>query len=635
MAYEAPVQTGAPTPSPQPIPVGSEQWLKEIAAAEEELKHFHEQGRRINDRFLDKRTNAEGNSKKKLNLFTTNVQILMSTLYARLPQPLVTREFEDEDDDVARVAALIIERNLKMKKRGDFNTAVKQCVQDRLVPGIGQVWLRYEPLMVTEQQPPVFDQLTGQQIHPGGPMERLVDETIATDYVAWEDFIWSPARVWEEVRWVGRKCKMVKEDAVRRFGQVVADVLQYQKGMVGTPGNGDDRNTNYAVHYCVVYEIWDKRSRKVYFVSKGVPTCCDVKDDPFKMDNFWPCPRPMRALSGTSSTVPRADYLMIQDQYLELDDVNDRIAQLENAVKVVGVFDKTVPEMARVLDTDSGNTMIPAASFAQFSEKGGFKGMVDWLPIDQVVMAIEKLREYRQDLIAQIYEMTGISDIMRGATKASETLGAQQLKAQYGSVRLQFLQMEVAEFVEETLQIKSEMQRKLFQPQTMLVRSNIDKVKGSAEYAQEAMALLKDPTIEFRVEVHADSMAVPEFNSERDARLGYLRAIAEFLTGAMPLIQQQPAAGPHLLSLLSWAAASFRTGRTVEGILDQAIAAANQALANPPPPPPPSPEEKLKTAQAIKTVAEAEQTTVETTNLIAHPPGPDDKPKDPIPKPAK
>ena len=36
-------------------------------------------------------------------------------------------------------------------------------------------------------------------------------------------------------------------------------------------------------------------------------------------------------------------------------------------------------------------------------------------------------------MIEDIYQIMGLSDIMRGATDAHETLGAQQLKTQYGS----------------------------------------------------------------------------------------------------------------------------------------------------------------------------------------------------------
>ena len=38
----------------------------------------------------------------------------------------------------------------------------------------------------------------------------------------------------------------------------------------------------------------------------------------------------------------------------------------------------------------------------------------------------------RKQIIEDIYQIMGLSDIMRGATDPQETLGAQQLKTQYG-----------------------------------------------------------------------------------------------------------------------------------------------------------------------------------------------------------
>jgi hypothetical protein len=229
------------------------------------------------------------------------------------------------------------------------------------------------------------------------------------------------------------------------------------------------------------------------------------------------------------------------------------------------------------------------------------KGMIDWMPLADIVNAIERLRTYRTDIIQQIYELSGISDIMRGATKASETLGAQELKAQYGGVRLQMKQMQVALFVEEALEIKAIIMCKMFQPETLLTRSNVQ-MTPDAQFAQPAVELLKQQLAMFKIKVHADSMAVPEFNAERDARMAYLRMVAEFMTGMAPLIQQEPGAAPFLLQMLQWCAASFRSGRTIEGVLDQAVNAARQKLANPPPPPPPDP---LKMSQAGNYKAQA------------------------------
>jgi hypothetical protein len=54
-----------------------------------------------------------------------------------------------------------------------------------------------------------------------------------------------------------------------------------------------------------------------------------------------------------------------------------------------------------------------------------------------VVSAFSTVYTQRTQVLQVIYEVTGISDIIRGGgTKASETATAQQLKAQYGSMRL-------------------------------------------------------------------------------------------------------------------------------------------------------------------------------------------------------
>ncbi len=663
------------TPPPSGPGMDSAAWLREVKAAERETQKWHEQGDKINKRYLDKRENGD-ESISKYNLFTTNTQILISTLYAKFPKPLVTREYEDPDDAVGRCAAQILERNLTVRVRDSFDTAMKHCIVDRLVPGLGQVWFRYDPTIVQEpapqppapmmgMEPPPMAPPMGEQPpmpvpgqgqlppaapgEPGAPpqaqtpppdpqmLDRLVNEDIATDYVHWKDFIWSPCRVWEECRWVGRKVKMTKADVSKRFGDQIAGQLKFKKGNVGDANNSSSSasdNENQEVMYATVVEIWCKRSRKVYWVSEGVSTCLDVKPDPFSLPHFWPCPKPMFALLSTGSTVPRPDFLMIQDQYEELDMINNRITYLERAVKVVGVYDKTQKEIGRIFTEGIDNQMIAADNFSQFAEKGGFKGMMDFVPINDIVTAIQRLREYRQDLVSQIYELTGISDIMRGATKASETLGAQQLKAQYGSVRLQFLQMEVANFVEEALDIKSRIMIKMFQPQTLIARSNIMMTPDGPQ-AQQAIELLRSQMMPFRIEVHADSMAVPEFNAERDARMQYLRAVSEFLTAMAPMAQSNPGSVPYLLKMMQWGAAGFRVGRGIEAILDQAIAAATKEIkdkAAAPPPPPPLLEQataKKDNAQAILNTAKAQQIVQENnfnaanpSNLLQHDPNP-------------
>lgn len=602
------------------VALSSASWVNEIRAAEKNLEKWHEQAERINQRFLDKR-DAAAESSNRINLFTANTLILISTLYARFPKPIVTREYEDQRDDIGRTAALIMERMLKIRSRSDFDIAMKQIVQDRLVPGLGQLWLRYAPTFTKQMMPAQLDPM-GQVIAPPQQVEVIADERVAVDYVYWRDFIYSPARTWAEVRWVGRRIKMTKDDAKERFGEIIANQLRYSAGQINTQVSTSSPEDK--IEYTYVYEIWCKKTRKVYWVNKEFEYLCDVKPDLLRLRGFWPCPKPMLALHSSSNLVPRPNYLMAQDQYQELDMINHRITMIERAIKVVGFADGNSKELAQVFSEGIDNQLIPMPNFRQFAEQGGFKGVVDWLPIEAMVNALDKLRQYRQDLIQQIYEIEGISDIMRGSSKASETLGAQQLKAQYGSIKLQYLQMEVASFVEEALEIQAEIVENHFQPETILRQTNIQ-ATPDAEYAEAAVELIKSGQSEFRIEVHADSMAVPEFTAERDGRMAFVRAISEMLVNAEPLLQRVPEAGITMLEVMQWAAASFRTGNSIEGVLDKAIAEIRKSVANPPPPPPPPAEVVAKTkkdeTQAVLNLAKADEATAKSVQIMTEPDG--------------
>ncbi len=87
-------------------PMGlAQRWGTEIEAADQELRKFHDEARRIVQRYLDKR-DAYGKDESKVNLFWSTMKVLLSMLYARPPKADVSRTFLDFEDDVARVAVV-------------------------------------------------------------------------------------------------------------------------------------------------------------------------------------------------------------------------------------------------------------------------------------------------------------------------------------------------------------------------------------------------------------------------------------------------------------------------------------------------------------------------------------------------
>jgi len=582
-------------------------WTREIEAAEKELKKFHERARRVTRKFLDERDSLEGDM-KWFNIFYANTNILESALYAQLPKPAVSRKYLDYKDDVARVAALIIQRCITQDlddPDDHFDAVMRHCVQDRLVPGLAQAWLRIETDTSEISVPPTpgNDEITTagpgepeEPVAPGSegeePLKQIDDQRIVIDYVFWQDFLWSPCRVWEERRWVGRVAYMMREELIERFGE--------EKGRacpLDASSNNGHENARAStpkedvLKKARVYEIWDRTTRKVIWYCKGAATLLDEKDDFLGLEGFEPCPEPMLANLSTSNTTPRPDYYMIQDQYTELDNINNRISLLVKACKVVGVYDKASGGIQRMLTEGTDNQLIPVDNWGMFAEKGGLKGQIDWLPLETIVQALQQLNMAREVIKGQIYELTGIADIVRGASKASETLGAQQIKAQFASVRIKKLQDEVARFAADLMRIKAELMVKHFDPAILVKKSNI-LTTGNDQFIEPAIRLLQEEEgFEWRITVNADTLAQADYAMEKQDRMDMLTTVSKYMQGMLPMIQQAPKSAVLMITLLRWAVAGFKGSDEIEGMIDKELQMLEEESKIPPPPPPPSPEQ--------------------------------------------
>jgi hypothetical protein len=651
----APQDVQQPPPDPRKL---AEKWAKEIDAAERELKPFHDASRKVLQRYLDKRQSIGGvvgdlgsDGVFRQNLFWSTVQVLLSNLYAKKPKVDVSRAHNDFGDDVARVAGTIVERILNNdieRDNCDFDTAVRNGIEDNLIVGLGQMWLIYE----VETQRMVIDPMTGQpmpapedtpgaeqeyesspphadvdegfepgdvdlplrDMPPPTTFEQITHEAVLADYVHWGDFYWSPARTWEEVRWVARKVRMVKEQLVARFGAETAERIpltldKVDKGMVRVQNDPFPKGT--------VFEIWCREMSSVYWYAKGVPVILDVEADPLHLDGFFPCPKPLASNLTTSAFMPVADYHFAQDQYELIDEMTTRAAWLTRAIKAVGAYDKTNDGLKRVFGEAYENQMIPVDNWAAFAEKGGIKGSMDFIPTEQYAMALRNLNQEIPLAKQALFEVLGIGDIMRGMTDPNETASAQQLKAKFGSTRLELRQWQIANWAAEASRIKAEIMVRHFQPQTLLKQSGIE-FTPDAQLAPQALELLKsDPDeLPYRISIEPESMAAVDYAEMRDARTQYLSSMGTFVQALTPLLQVKPEVAPFMLEMLRWGMVGFKGGKQIESVLDEAIRAAQSP---PPPPPPPGPEQQAKVAkdatQAEKNKADAAKTQVETLLL--------------------
>ena len=568
-------------------------WNAEIIAAEKECEKWHTQAWKVVKRFKDER-NAADVGDKKFNVFSTNVDIMQASLFSKIPKASVSRRFGQMDDDPARVASLMLQNCIFQDMDDDdcnFIDLMKNAITDRLVAGMGTAWLRLETEVETKNLEIEVDEF-GYEVERGEgestTYEQITQQEACIEYVHWDDFLISPCRTYAESRWVARKVCMDYDAVEKRFGKDKADKMSFGKTSK-TADSATDRPDNMVIQQAIIYEVWSKADKKVFWFSKSCPELLDTKDDPLDLDQFYPCPKPMFALQSTSTYIPVPDYVMIQDQYSELDTVNNRISLLIEACRVAGVYDGSSGDLKRLLIEGTDNQLFPVSNWAMFGEKGGLAGVIAWMPLETIAAALGNLRNAREDIKAQIYELTGISDIVRGQSKASETLGAQQMKQQFATVRIGKVVEEVGAFAQKLLQLKAEIICKHFDPEVIFKQSNMAFYSDGAnqELVQAAMALLKEEdAFNWRVKVEADSMGQVDYNAQKQEKVEFTNAVATFLQSTASVLKNNPELAPVALETLKFAVSGFKASSELEGVIDRTIKEITNKLQNPEPPQP-------------------------------------------------
>ena len=545
-------------------------WDAEIRSSLKTLKNWKKQADEIVTRYVAGKDSKSASIDEvntgpfRLNLFHSNTKTLYSMLYGNLPTVDVSRRYADSNDDVGRVAAETMERllNCDINDHGmEYDTVLRSTLLDRLTAGLGCGRVRYE--MESEGE---------------GDNEQMTSESAPIDYYYWNDVLWSWARNWSEVRWVAFRSYLTKDEVTKRFGAKIADKITLKTQHSKEDENrADDDDKQTAWLKAEVWEIWDKSKKQVVWYSEGLSKVMDTKDDPLQLKDFYPCPPFFIANPTSTLYIPTPDFHLCKSLYLEIDILQTRISMITKAVKVVGVYDSSSEGLKRMFKEGMENDMIPVDTWALFAEKGGIRGQVEWLPLADIVNALDKLRGLRDETISLLQQISGMSDVMRGGLDNQyEGTGQTQMKAKFGSIQIQALQDEFAQFASNLMQLKAEVIARHFDPRTIVQMSNME-TSMDAELLPQAVDLIKNPDVaRLKIVIRPESVAMVDYAQLKQERTEYINALSMFLQSAAPMIESDPSSKPFLLQLLQWGLAGFKGASEIEGVIDKSIEAAEQ-----------------------------------------------------------
>ncbi len=572
----------------EPSPTSAKDWKEQLDLATKAQRNWVKRATKVVERYRDERTDID-KLKSRFNILWSNVQVLEPALYGRDAKPEVSRRFDDSNP-VARLASTILERALcyEVEQFPDFHNAMNAVVEDRLLGGRGTVWLRYEPVIVSEQLQPPDNAASETPI----TVERIAEAHAPVDYVYWKDFNHSPARVWDEVWWVSRWVYMTKDEGKKRFGDKFDNVpLTEYKPDEEDKSQNKSADQNFSMK-AKIAEIWDKRTRKVCWIAEEYGQVLDEREDPLQLEGFFPCPKPLYATMTNGTLIPVPDYYEYEDQARELDTLTGRITNLVRAVKPTGVYNGEFKELSRLLTEGTDNKLFPVTNWMALAEKGGLKGAVEMLDISGVIQALGVCYNAREQVKQTIYEICGISDIIRGTSKAEETLGAQQFKVQFGSMRLKNSQLDVARFASDIFQLKAQIMCRFYPKELLVAMSGIGGTDDGQDpnMVAQACQLLESPVLrDFQISISSDTLAQIDDAAERESAETAVAAIAKFMQSVFPIVGNSPELLPMVEEMLLYLVRRYRGGRALESSIERSMALITkkaQALAQNPPPNP-------------------------------------------------
>jgi hypothetical protein len=567
----------------------SRHWQLQIHLAEKTCKEWWDYGVKVEARYKSDKDSFTRVKKsgKKFAILYSNTETLKTALYARTPKPDVRRRYGDKNP-VARTVAEIVERALGYcADNTGHDRAYRAGVHDMTLPGRGVVRLKYEAEL---GQVPEIDPMTGQPMMgmDGQPVmaERITEQEVEEEHVYWKDFLWEPGRAWRDVTWIAFRHRMTRDDLKENGFENPDDIpMNWQPEAQEKGGDAPDEFKR-----AEVWEVWCKKTKKRYWIVKGYGKAAKIDDDPYELDGFWPMAEPLSAILGTDSFVPAPFYCSYEDQADDLDEITGRISMLVKALRRRGVYDSSVTELKR-LSRAGDNEFIPVdgAKYNLITASGGLKQAFQSEDIKPIADVLVGLYEQRDRLIAAIYEISGISDIIRGSSNPNETATAQNIKAQFGSMRLRDSQREVQRWVRDSYRIKAELICQNFEPEKLAQITGMD---ANDELFQQAIQVLRSDDMRgYQVDIETDSTVFEDAEAEKNSRVEFLTAMGGFIQQWIPVVQAVPEMAKLAGEFMSFGVRGFHAGRGMEDVIEETMAQVVQRVtqqAQQPPPPDPA-----------------------------------------------
>jgi len=593
-------------------PKNAETWLELLRESERAFDEWNEACDNIDKQYANlDRLRSQHDS--QFQMFWSNIQVLGPVIYARPPIPVVVPKFKDRRP-IPQSASEMAERCANVAFDLSYVHPALKLVRDGVsLHGRGVLWCRHE------------------RAKNGRP------EKVCIEHKDRRDFLHSICRNWSEVEWVAAASYLTRREAKKRFKKYSKDAYDKLEYKVQRDerdvGGMDDRER------AKIWEMWHRGLGLVVWVAEGAEVLLDYAEPHLDLEGYFPCPQPAYSTVQPGSLIPVPDVEFYRDQLEELNSLTGRIHALAEAIEVKGFYPSGGSEIADAIEKaikmkSSSRILVPISNWAAF---GGSKEVIVWLPIEEIANTVMALVGIRKQVIDDIYQIVGLSDIMRGSTDPDETLGAQKMKMQSGAVRIRDKQGEMARIAKDCVKIAIEIITEKFEDETILamaqmqlprkfeiqqqiktimqnaqqqlmqLQSNpqmqqqiaqnpqaqaqaqqmVQQVQGEIRKltekatVEDVLAFLRDNRARsFTLDIETDSTIMIDEQQEKEQRGEFVAVLAGLIQQIGVMITTLPQTAKFGGDVLKFAIAPYRAGRALDSSIDEMVDQLGQMAAS-------------------------------------------------------
>lgn len=533
-------------------------WLRRLAR---EAKAHDDYRKRAEDA---RKAYDDRKHKKHFAIFWSTCEVTRAAIFAREAKPDVRKRNSNGPKEADNVATAI-ERALNYYQDCEgYFWEFNACVLDMLVQSLG---VAKAELDTETAEIPVHDPVTQEPIlgEDGEPVteKAIIGQKIRVTYWPAKRFRWEPAANWNRVNWISFDHELTRDEIEEQFGKEIPIGKRSQDRGTRTDGlDGQKRENTFIVH-----EIWNKKAGTRIFVSDCYDGTLEEGPVPLKLDNFWPTPKPMTIGVEGDDFCPWPEYDKVEETCKQIELLTKRIRSLTKSIRDVGFYDASFPELGNLQNAEDGDRLAVKNLLERLNQASTNRAAWDAVVADPdnrtKVETLAKMVEQRELAKNELFETLGIADIIRGASVASETATAQQIKGQWANVRIGPKIREITRYNRDMLRICAEIICEHVDPEQLM------QITGVELSPEEIQIMRSDESRQYLVDIETDATLAQDEQDEKASRTELYNAVMQHVQGTFAAVQQGQMPAELARELLNFVVSSHKHGRQLRDVIDQ------------------------------------------------------------------